>query len=175
VEVVPPEDVRVPAEPAPRPGRPLRRGTVEDGGGTPAGQASEAPSPSVDHATWRTSDPLPQAPRALIDPAKFTHYAMDPNHPRNGGKWKAFEALGYDVRSEAGRQRAAQDVINQLRKQLVTTAATENKTTQYGRRFQVRAPIIGLNGEEGTLVTIWQFDVGSDVPRLVTHWLEVHD
>jgi hypothetical protein len=89
-----PEGVRVVAEPAPRSAaEPLRSNMVEDGGGTPAGQVSEAPPPSVDHATWRTSEPLPQAPRALIDPAKFTHYAF------GGSCINPQEAVNDDVRT----------------------------------------------------------------------------
>jgi hypothetical protein len=135
---------------------------VEDGVSKPARQAGEAKPAVICLDIWKTGDPLPQAPRALIDPAKFTRSSMDPNNLKNNGKWKAFEALGYDVRSDAVRQRATQDV-------------TEAKMTQHGRRFQVRTPITGLNGKEGTLVTTWQFDVGSDVPRLIANWLEVHD
>ncbi|WP_324603613.1 MULTISPECIES: DUF6883 domain-containing protein [Kamptonema] len=47
------------------------------------------------------------------------------------------------------------------------------KPTVHGLRFKVRIRITGLNSQEGTLVTSWQIDVGKDIPRLITNWLEV--
>jgi hypothetical protein len=34
--------------------------------------------------------------------------------------------------------------------------------------------ISGPNGRRGTLLTIWQYDSGSDAPRLITDWLATH-
>jgi hypothetical protein len=51
--------------------------------------------------------------------------------------------------------------------------ATAGKASDYGQRFEVRIPITGPKGN-GTLVTVWQIDKGSDAPRLITNWLEVH-
>ena len=74
-------------------------------------------------------DPLPSAGEAKIDPAKFVAYSMDASNPGNGGKWEAFAAVGYDVHHAAGRLASAQDVIAQLREQILTTPAIEGKVS----------------------------------------------
>lgn len=98
---------------------------------------------------------------------------MNPNNPANQGKWMAFAVLGYDVQSTESRKAAAQNIINQLRQGLVNAAATEGQNSIYGIRFQVRVRVQGLNGRQGSLVTIWQIDNDKNVPKLITNWLEV--
>ncbi|NJO60862.1 MAG: hypothetical protein HC836_22175 [Richelia sp. RM2_1_2] len=123
---------------------------------------------------WQPGDPLPKAQQAQIEPAKFERYSMDPNNTKNNGKWKAFEEVGYDVHNDTNRKSGAQDVINQLRQSLVDTPATSGKSTPHGPRFEVRGTLQGPNGKSGTLVSVWQIDAGTDTPRLITNWLEVH-
>ncbi len=43
---------------------------------------------------WKPGDPLPEAQNARIDSKKFYEYSMNPDHPQNKGKWKAFEQIG---------------------------------------------------------------------------------
>jgi hypothetical protein len=99
---------------------------------------------------------------------------MNPSNPNNGGKWSAFQNLGYDVKSDSGRAFGANDVISQVRSQLPKTQATPNGTSPFGPRVEVDVSITGPNGSTGTLVTIWQYDNGSAVPRLITNYLKVH-
>jgi hypothetical protein len=96
---------------------------------------------------------------------------MDPNNINAGGKYEAFQQIGYDVSTEAGRHASAADVMEQLRAQLENTPATMGKDTGFGQRYEVRVLIRGPSGE-GTLVTVWQVEGG--IPRLITNWLEVH-
>jgi hypothetical protein len=123
---------------------------------------------------WRPGDPLPQAPSAAIDEAKFLRYSMDPNNPSNEGKWKAWSQLGYDVDDLSNRASAADDVTRQVREQLDRLPATEGAQSMFGRRFEVEIPIVGPNGRPGTLFTAWQVDPGSATPRMITNWLKVH-
>lgn len=122
---------------------------------------------------WNPNDPLSMAEGAQIAPRKFEEYSMNPNNPVNQGKWMAFAALGYDVQSIESRKAAAQNIINQLRQGLVNAAATQGQNSIYGIWFQVRVRIQGLNGRQGSLVTIWQIDNDKNVPKLITNWLEV--
>lgn len=122
---------------------------------------------------WNPGDPLPRAQDAEIDPRKFAEYSMNPNNPKNKGKWMAFAAIGYDMESSQSRSAAAQDVINQLRQSLSNAPATEDQSSVFGVRFQVMVQIKGPNGGEGTLVTKWQIDNSRDIPRLITNWLKV--
>jgi hypothetical protein len=123
---------------------------------------------------WTAGKPLPEAPAAAIDEAKFLRYSMDPGNPNNQGKWKAWSQLGYDVDDLTNRGAASQDVIRQVREQLGRVPAREGKATDFGRRFEVEIPITGPNGRSGTLFTVWQFDTGTTTPRMITNLLKVH-
>jgi len=123
---------------------------------------------------WTPGRPLPEAPSAAIDDAKFLKYSMDPGNSRNGGKWKAWSQLGYDVDDLTNRTAAADDVIRQIRDQLESLPARAGKQTDFGRRFEVNVPVTGPNGRKGTLFTVWQFDEGSTTPRMITNLLKVH-
>lgn len=135
----------------------------------PTGENKDENAASV----WTPGAPLPNAAKAVVDPAKFTSYSMDPNNKNNSGKSAAFKAIGFDVDDEAKRAAAASEVMNQLKAALPGTPATAGKASEHGQRFEVRVPIRGPNGA-GTLVTAWQIDKGADAPRLITNWLEVH-
>ena len=99
---------------------------------------------------------------------------MDPNSLTSDGKWKAFKALGYDVESELGRQQGRQNLISQIRSQLEKIPARRGKPAPFGDRFEVDVPIQGPNGKSAILETFWQFDRGSEVPRLISNWAKVN-
>jgi hypothetical protein len=126
-----------------------------------------------DDGNWEPGKPLPNAQEAKIDRAKFEKYSMDPNNPKNEGKWEAFEAIGYNVHNELERNVGAQDVIAQLRSQLSNAPASAGKANPFGRGFEVMVEINGPNGKAGTLVTLWQIDVDDTIPRLISNWLKV--
>ncbi|PSF33618.1 hypothetical protein C7H19_19725 [Aphanothece hegewaldii CCALA 016] len=122
---------------------------------------------------WQPNNPLPNAEKAIIDARKFEQYSMNPNNPNNQGKWIAFATIGYEVRNANGRYSAAQDIINQLRFQLSNIPAILDESSIYGIRFEVQVVIIGANGRRGILVTKWQIDNNTDIPKLTTNWLKV--
>lgn len=99
---------------------------------------------------------------------------MNPDNSNNQGKWLAFEAIDYDLRTEQHRKIAAQAIIEQLRQAILTAPALPAKISPHGLRFKVSIELQGLNGQQGLLVTIWQIDQNREVPRLVTNWLEVY-
>lgn len=122
---------------------------------------------------WQSGNPLPMAKYAEIDPHKFTEYSMNPSNPNNQGKWKAFEALGYNIDSPQNRKIAVESIITQIRLQLEHTSAILDEPSPYGTRFTVIISIVGLNHREGKLVTKWQIDNNKTIPRLITNWLQV--
>ncbi|WP_234820555.1 DUF6883 domain-containing protein [Mycolicibacterium goodii] len=134
-----------------------------------AGGDAAGDSPVGDHAP-HAGDALVNAGEAVIDPRKFEAYSMDPSNVNNGGKWQAWQQIGYDVDSEVGRQSAASDVVTQIQSQLGSTPAEALPATKWGDRFQVNVPISGPSGD-GTLVTVWQVENG--VPRMITNFLKV--
>ena len=121
----------------------------------------------------QSQQPLLNADKAQIDSAKFEEYSMNANNPNNKGKWKAWGILGYDVSTPAGRSAAAQDVMAQIRRELPNQIATFDKITSHGVVYEIAIPITGSNGRSGMLVTYWQYDAGSDIPRLITNYLKV--
>lgn len=138
---------------------------LQQPGGPPSSTTTAAPSP-LPFAR------LPNARSAVIDSGKFTAYSMNPAHPANRGKWKAWGRLGYDVTGDGVG--AAADVTRQVRRQLPHVEARPSDTTEYGERYNASFLITGPNGRRGTLETRWQVDRGTTTPRLVTDWLRVH-
>jgi hypothetical protein len=72
------------------------------------------------------------------------------------------------------RAAASDDVIRQVREQLERMLPQGDRSTPFGRRFEVEIPVTGPNGRTGTLFTAWQFDNGSTTPRMITNFLKVH-
>jgi hypothetical protein len=61
------------------------------------------------------------------------------------------------------------------------TAANDGKwkvsrrqETAHGVRVSTRTVVRGPNGRRGSPVCVWQYDHGSEDPRMITNWLEVH-
>lgn len=136
---------------------------------TSGGDAGDVPAVG-EHAPLPVGDALTNASEAVIDPRKFDGYSMDPSNVNNGGKWQAWQQIGYDVGTDAGRQSAASDVVAQIQSQLGSMPAEALPATKWGERFQVNMPISGPSGD-GTLVTVWQVENG--VPRMITNFLKV--
>lgn len=136
---------------------------------TSGGATDDAPAVG-EHAPHPVGDALTNASEAVIDPRKFDGYSMDPSNVNNGGKWQAWQQIGYDVGTDVGRQSAARDVVAQIQSQLGSTPAEALPATKWGERFQVNMPISGPSGD-GTLVTVWQVENG--VPRMITNFLKV--
>lgn len=97
---------------------------------------------------------------------------MNAEHPQNKGKHQAWRALGYDV--DDRRQDAAADALRQLRCHLPAAEPVDREETPYGARYTTETPITGPNGRRRTIVCVWQYDQGSDTPRMLTNWVEVH-
>ena len=109
---------------------------------------------------------------AVISEDKFAAYSMNPN-ANNLGKHVAFQALGYALGSAEEIRQAAEDVIGQLRAALPPNSVREC-ASNYGRRVEIRTPLVGPNTKMATLVTVWQAVMNSNEPRLITNWAEVH-
>jgi hypothetical protein len=105
---------------------------------------------------------IPNFNKATIDPRKLTDYALNPNHPVGGNKAKVFEsALGYN-------QSNANQLMEQIQKNLANTPATLGKADQYGQRYTVDLLINGPNGKTATVRTGWIIKSGSDTPEMTT-------
>jgi hypothetical protein len=104
---------------------------------------------------------LPNLDRAIIDPAKLRSYVLNTEHKRGGTRARLLARFGYHRDQwrllEAGirRRRLEADV------QVV-------RSSPYGVRYEIRAPLHTPVGRELMVRTIWQIDEGTDVPRLIT-------
>lgn len=121
---------------------------------------------------WKPGQPLPNAENATIDPRKFESYSMDPGNLRAGRKPEAFAKLGYDV--QGGRNAAAADIGRQIRAHLERARAFDPAMSEHGARISVEVVVTGPNGRKGTLFTRWQYDHGTNVPKLITNYVKVH-
>jgi hypothetical protein len=96
-----------------------------------------------------------------IDPRKITDYAMNPDHPVGGNKYRVINsATGLDAHDAAL-------IEQQIREGVRDGPPIPGRSDQYGQRWAVDVP---LTGPRGTIIvrTAWILDVGSTTPRLVT-------
>jgi hypothetical protein len=103
---------------------------------------------------------LKNADRAIIEPEKLRDYLLDPGNAQNGGKAEALFRMGY---TRENWQRLESD----LRDQHLILEATFDDVTIYGIQYVVVAPINGP-ARRANMKSVWQYDVGSEVPRLIT-------
>jgi hypothetical protein len=103
---------------------------------------------------------LPNAKRAEITFEKLAVYLMDINHPKNGGKAGAFEALGYH---KENWERLAED----LREQHLNQDAIVVETNPFGVKYAIIAVLHGPTGSDN-IKSMWQIDHDKDYPRFIT-------
>jgi hypothetical protein len=108
---------------------------------------------------------LPNATNAIIAEDKLADYLLNVRHRRGGSKAKLLCSLGYEVRNCL---RLADDV----RQQHLTADIVEDRKTPWGRRYEIVAPLTGPSGDTIMFRSIWQIDLGSDRPRLITMYPE---
>jgi hypothetical protein len=104
---------------------------------------------------------LPDAERAIVDPAKVRDYLLSPEHQVGRFKAAFFGALGY-----------TREDWPQLHRDLLVLAAsgeaTVGQASDFGQKYEVRGTIEGLAGRRAEIVTVWIILSGEDAPRLVT-------
>lgn len=110
---------------------------------------------------------LPNQSEAFIDPNKFENYIL-----KAPGKVESWVKAGFDVQTAAERAATATKVIRQIGEQLPNAPVVSARQGLYGVQATVNIDINLPNGGIGNLVTTWQYDTGSEVPRLTTGWLK---
>jgi|SRR5690242_14578411 hypothetical protein len=104
---------------------------------------------------------LPNADRAVIDPAKVRDYLLAAAHPVGRFKARFFFALGYAAEQW---ERLRDDILILAR----TGAVSSETAIAYGRKFEVDGILAGPTGRSATVRSIWIIRTGEDFPRLVT-------
>ena len=107
---------------------------------------------------------IPNAERAVIEPAKLHAYLLSRNHSIGRFKATFFLALGY---SENWRQ-----LEEHLRSQHLSQDATADERTPYGQKYAIRATLVGPSGRSAEVVSVWVVRTGEEFARLVTAYPE---
>ena len=104
---------------------------------------------------------LPNAEGAIISYEKIVLYLLNTAHRRGGSKARLLLSFGYTVQNW-------QRLVDDLRAYHLTADVAAVRSTPYGTRYEIRAPLITPSGRSLIVRTIWQIDLGTDVPRLIT-------
>ena len=104
---------------------------------------------------------IPNADRAVIDPVKLHGYLLAANHPVGRFKAAFFQALGYS--SDRWRQLEAD-----LRSQHLSQDVTIRAETRYGRKYSIRARLLGPSGRAADVMSVWIVRTDEERPRFVT-------
>lgn len=102
------------------------------------------------------------ATQITIDPAKFTTYALNLNHPKGKHKARVFAAgLGYTAENY-------QPLLHQIEIQALEAEAQAKHVDQYGQHLQVDLTITGATDQEAIVRTGWLVAPKSEVASLTT-------
>ncbi|MEQ1910312.1 MAG: DUF6883 domain-containing protein [Vicinamibacterales bacterium] len=104
---------------------------------------------------------LPNSDDAVIDRAKLRDYLLSPQHPLGRFKARVFGALGFSVDRW-------EELESARRTQHLTQEAEPAAVVAGGRKFTIRAILIGPNGQSALVVSVWFIRVGEAMPRFVT-------
>lgn len=104
---------------------------------------------------------IPNAERAIITQEKITLYLLNVEHKRGGSKAVLLTSFGYTA-DDWSR------LADNLRSYHLTADITLVRETAYGTRYEIRVPLITPDGRSLTVRSIWQIDVGTDMPRFIT-------
>jgi hypothetical protein len=108
---------------------------------------------------------LPNAENAIIAEDKILKYLLDLQHRRGSSKAKLLHSLGYEPKHW-------QLLADDLRRQHLTSEVIELRDTVWGKRYEIVAPLTGLSGDTVLFRSIWQIDLGTNHPRLITMYPE---
>ena len=97
----------------------------------------------------------------MLDEAKVRDYLLSAAHPVGRFKSVFFRALGFSA-----------DHWEELRDTLLELArlgdATPGQLSPFGRKFEIRATLVGPSGRQAAVVTVWLVAHGRDFPHFVT-------
>src|SRR3954470_20382831 len=104
---------------------------------------------------------LKNADKAIIEDRKIRDYVLDMNHAAGSNKARVIQAATGLTRVDFS------DLINQIKRGILTNEAERIEPIPYGERFRV---VMTISGPKGTLRirTGWIYRTGEDVPRLAT-------
>jgi hypothetical protein len=108
---------------------------------------------------------IPNFDKAIIAPDKLCNYLLNAAHKRGGSKAKLLMLMGYSTED----WRSLED---DLRSQHLSCDFACELDSEYGQRFEIAAPLSGPSGRSIVFRSIWQIDLGTENPRLITMYPE---
>jgi hypothetical protein len=102
---------------------------------------------------------------AIIERSKVENYLLDAKHPDGGSKARLLISLGYS------RDRW-QTLEADIRAMVLAEEIVLSKSTPWGTRYEVVAPLVGPSEDAVMFRSVWQIDLGTDRPRLITMYPE---
>lgn len=104
---------------------------------------------------------VPHADRAIIATEKLTGYLLNVSHKRGGPKARLLGSVGY-------RPDDPQSLESDLRSQHLSLDVMRTSQNAYGVVYEIEGPIKTPSGRIIRFCSIWQVDIGTDVPRFIT-------
>lgn len=111
---------------------------------------------------------MPNHQNAVTPKEKFINYSLNPNNPNAKGKAEAYErALGFNRNN-------AQDLIRQIEGAVKNESVSpiSISKTEFGAKYKYRIPVKGENGQIKNVIAVYQIDKGSQIPRMITNYVE---
>jgi filamentous hemagglutinin len=97
----------------------------------------------------------------IIEVKKLRDYLLNPAHPEGATKARYLSEIGYN-------QENFQVLEDDLRDQHLTCNVIPGKTSIYGVKYEIIAPIVGPNGQKRLIRSIWMIRKGDTIARLIT-------
>ncbi|MBI3463325.1 MAG: hypothetical protein HY000_09740 [Planctomycetes bacterium] len=108
---------------------------------------------------------IPNVEHAVIAEDKRRDSLLNVEHGRGSSKARMLIAMGY--RAENWPQLATD-----IRAQHLTLEVDVTKASDYGARYEIVGPMVGPQGWSAICRSVWQIDIGTDYPRLITMYPE---
>ena len=111
---------------------------------------------------------MPNYQNAITPKEKFIDYSLDYQNPNASGKAEVYErTLGFTKDN-------SELLINQIDDAICggKVSPYEISESVFGTKYKFRIPVKGVNGQIKDVIAVYQIDTGTDVPRMVTNYVE---
>ena len=106
---------------------------------------------------------MPNARHAGIGKSKIYNYLLNPLHPVAYSKAELFRHFGFERKNWKVLRDA---LLGHARKCPVVLIVDSN----FGVRFTIEGPLRCPNGRKISVRSVWQIDIGTVAPRLITSY-----
>lgn len=103
---------------------------------------------------------LPQE-ATIIAPEKLRDYVVNTSSPDGASKARYLRGMGYE-------QHNWKTLEQDLRTQHLSQDVKPGQQSMYGHKYEIRAPLIGPNGNKRWLRSVWMIRQGETIARFIT-------